>query len=221
MDISKKMGIFLIALLIISISTNAFAVPYGFQAITSNSLNDVAIGQTQLSVDVTAVAGNAHQVLFTFTNVGPSASSITDVYFDDGTLLGIASISGSSGVSFSQGASPPNLPSGNTLNPRFETTAGFLADSDSPVQPNGVNPGESMRIVFNLINGQDFDDIINALTLAGADGGLRIGIHAQGFADGQSESFVNDPNPVPEPATMLLLGSGLLGLWGFRKRKRK
>ena len=190
----------------------AQAATFGFGCITNTSTANCDIGESQLFVDVTDAGSN--QVLFTFTNTGSESSSIADVYFDDGTLLGIASIdNSSSGVSFSQDGNPGNLPGGNSVG--FMTTAGFLADSDAPVQPNGVNPSEYLGITFDLQSGVTYVDTINALQ-SGTD--LRIGIHVQGFGDGGSESFVN--TLVPVPAAVWLFGSGLIGLAGFARRKK-
>jgi hypothetical protein len=39
------------------------------------------------------------------------------------------------------------------------------------------------------------------------------------FPDGVT--YGTEPAPVPEPTTLLLLGSGLIGLWGVRKKFKK
>jgi hypothetical protein len=182
-------------------------------------LADGAIGEEQLFVEIIDLGSN--QVNFIFTNMGPSASSITDTYFDDGTLLGIASIDNTDpGVDFAQLAAPPNLPGGNNLVPPFATTAGFSADSNPPAQPNGVNPGESLGVTFDLQGGGVFQDIIDEL----ASGELRIGIHVQGYASGGSESFVNDgmvdpPDVIPAPGA-ILLGSIGVGCVQWLRRRR-
>jgi hypothetical protein len=192
----SKYTILLIAILFAP--SLVFAGSYSFYQI-SNITPDVSF---QLSMDVNEVSDN--RVSFTFLNSGLIASSITDIYFDDGTLLGIASIiNGGSGVSFSQYASPSNLPGGSSLFPPFEAIEYFSADSNSPVAPKGVNPGEWVTIIFNLINGKDF----SATTAALASGELRVGLKVQAIGQqGESASFVNK---VPEPSLTLLLGIGL------------
>ena len=202
------------------IGSFAHATTVSFYCISNNSATNCATGATQLSVDVLNIGPG--QVQFNFYNSGFANSSIADVYFDDGSLLGIASLidaddgtGGDSGVDFSLGASPGNLPSANNASPPFQTTSGFSADADPPVQPLGVNPGEWLGIIFDLQGTQSYADVIAELT----NGDLRIGLHVQGFGDGGSESFVN--NPVPVPAAVWLFGSGLTGLVGVARRKRR
>jgi hypothetical protein len=192
---------------------------YGFYCISYNDPLDAAVGEAQLFVDV---LNGADEVQFNFRNVGPNPCSITDVYFDDGTLLELAGLldsddsyngrTGHPGVDFSIGADPAELPGGNMIVPPFQTSLGFSADSDPPPPSGGVEPPDEWLGTVFLLNGNGGDvyDVLAELDT----GVLRIGIHAQGFANGgyDSESFVS----VPEPTTICLLALG-----GLLLRRRK
>lgn len=210
----KKYGVLVVLVGLLCLPIYAQAYDYGFYRITSNNTENVA---SQLFFDVDPVGTS--QVAFTFFNVGSIPSSLTEIYFDDGTLLGIASISDSGdGVSYVLGNGKV-LPGGNNATPPFEVTQGFVADPRPPVSPNGVanftgtGTQEWVKITFDLKDGKNYNDTISAL----ADGSLRAGVHVQsiGAASG-SDSFVNS---VPEPASLLLLGFGLVGLAGVGVRK--
>lgn len=199
-----------------AIAVGASGATYSFTNITGNSVTDAAAGESQLRVDVIDFGGG--QVLFEFYHAGVTQMTISEIYFDDGHLLGIASIidrdtTGETGVDFSQGANPPNLPGGQAVN--FNVTAGFLADADNPAPKWGVGVGERIGIVFNLINGFGFTDVIEDL----ADGSLRIGMHVIAFGGGGSESFIHTPPTIiPLPAPALL---GLAGLAPIAIRRRR
>lgn len=208
---SGKLKILLMTLVLLCItSLPVRAALFGFSSITNNNSYDVSIGEAQLFMDVTD-SGNG-EVSFEFVNLGPEASTVARIYFDytfemfsDWYFHDLAC-----GVSFSEDASPPNLPGGKP----FGFAADFSFGADPAPPKNGINPGESLEIIFDLADGFTFSDVIQALLSSD----LQIGFHVIAFDSGGGESFVNNPQIVPLPPALVFLSSGLLGLIGMRKR---
>ena len=193
----------------------------GFTNISGNNATNAQTGETQLSLTVRDLMNG--NIEFVLSNSGPLASSITDAYWDDadpGLLADLISIDNTvSGVNFAEGGAPPNLPAGNNATPSF--SADFLATATNPSggpNGNGVNPSESVGITFELAPNIVFDDIDDALS----SGALRVGIHVQSFANGGSESFINDTpdTPIVPTPSAALGGLAMLGVLGGARRRR-
>lgn len=208
----------LLVLPLLFASSVTLAQTYNFAQLLGNSNADVG---SQLTLDVTNSSGNA---LFTFTNPVGTPSSITAIYFDDTTnlfssvsndVLGAAGES-AVGVTYSDGASPSNLPQGNTI--------GFFADfsgqSANPGITNGVDAsGEYAAFLGTLSGLASFSSVISALDL----GELRIGLSVQstqGRGADRYELARPIPSAVPLPAAAWLFMSGL-GLFGIGKKRSK
>jgi len=220
----KRLILSIALLTLCAFCTSAQAgVTYSFTNITNNNTANAAIGEAQLFVDVGDAGGG--YVSFIFRNTGPEASFISDIYFKDGSLLGIAGLQdvddnfggayGDPNVDFSPGAGPI-LPGGGS---EWKVTNGFIVDSASPdsdgSNKDGVDPGEWLGIFFGLQPGRTFNNVIEDL----ASTELQIGIHVQGFdIEGGSESFVNN-GVIPAPGA-ILLGSIGVCLVGWLRRRR-
>ncbi len=212
--ISTSIGVMLVFLLVTAlpvIAASTFPPPssetpaktLGFGGCSQNNPTDTQIGVTQFFVDVypwgtNPVPNNNTQALFVIRNTGPAKAIIAEVYFDDGVLLGISGLfdkddptpagSSNTGVDFSIGANPPNLPSPNCVNPPFGNLVVYSADADPAGPKWGIGPGEILGVLFNLQPGKTFGDLVAGLN----SGIVRIGLHAIAYDSGGSESFVSN-----------------------------
>ena len=67
-----------------------------------------------------------------------------------------------------------------------------------------------------------YDTNANILTYNLTDLGIVLDSNWRiGYSAYCANDVISGTNPVPEPATLFLIGSGLLGLTGFRRNKSK
>jgi hypothetical protein len=203
------------AILLCGAGADASVVNLGFSRITSNAGQNVA---AQFNCAVSDFS--ATQVDFRFTNAVGIASSISEIYYDDGPFLQLAPTLVQFGTAFtSGGANPGNLPGGQNLNPPFNATQIFSADAQG--NPSvGIDTNTDYLIMrFTLVNGMTFNDVLAALD----NGALRIGLHVRSIGQGsQSDSFVNNPPavvPLPPAATTGL--ASLIGIGAVRVIRRR
>ncbi len=192
----------------------AQALTFGFTVVEDNSPLDPS---SQFVMDVTD--GGSGLTMFTFTNTGAIETFIADIYFDwADTALIWDSYSGTGEVDFMHLASPGDLSGGTNI----AFTADWSTDAEPPPATWGIDnyigegTQDSLTIAFS---GAAYDDIITALSSEE----FRVGLHVQGYTDGESESYVSTGGgePVPEPVSMLLFGTGLAGLAGARLRRKQ
>ncbi len=193
--------------------TAASASTIAFSCVTNNT-GSCGSYASLITGNVT-VAGTMLTV--TFTN--GAGGGISELYADvPSSGLGFALTSlveAPPTVDFELGGSPPNVPGGNTATPAF--VSDYMAQSSNST--GRINLGETGGLVFTLSASQTQGQI-DALLSSGA---LRFGLHIQSLgSNSQSEGMISTfrtPTAVPEPASMLLLGTGLLAAARARRRK--
>lgn len=196
----KKISVIICFFSILGFSGLAAAIPIDFAV--DSSLSSVTLSNTQTigwtSVSA-ALAGGLGDTAF---SLGDGLSKTFDFFTVtvSGIGLGTTSVEAKLGFSAPAGVIATGSGSGAWVTVFGLISGGYLNWN--------TQPG-----TFTLASGDYFDVKFENISLAGL--GDSTTVHATVNAHAAPVA------PVPEPATVLLLGSGLVALWGVRRKFKK
>jgi len=214
--------VLLIIMLMLVIASSTWAIPItgtgtlgDFSgSFTYSFTNDTSASIVVNLTNTSPVANGGYLTAFAFNNpnnsiTGATLSSTSPNFGLIGTPDFDNTISGSPFGDFDAGAS----------------TGGSWLGGGNPT--TGIAVGSSETFTFSLsgsgLSGLTTQDFINELTSSPSGQNYWFAARFRGFTNEGSDKVPADENPpiIPEPTTILLLGSGLLGLFGLRKKFNK
>lgn len=194
-----------------------YADYFAFTSITANAPQREIVAD-QLFIGVNTLDTNHSGVLF--TNIGPEASSITEVYFGSNLELLSLNIDSELGSSIDvnfriDGAHPSNPPGAQEFaNWWMITVAAAESVPQSGGQAkNGISPLEYLELQLSYSSDSTLSELLQA-------GEVQVAMHVTALDGGYSDTFVNTQSAtlIPEPASALLIGiSGVL--FAFVRRR--
>jgi hypothetical protein len=195
-----------------------FAASSAFAALTSY---DVAVNTSSLE-------GTTGYLYLAYASNSSIASTATVSYFATDGTLGAPDTTDTVNSTAVTGTLPGNVVFANTnVVNDYEQAITFGSELSFMVSfaatPGAASPSQVSTLSLGFYNDQYGDiALLNVAPANPSDAGTvaTFNLHNNGSTDAQSLDSSTDVSPTPIPGALYLLGSGLMGLVGMRRKKQ-